>query len=69
VEAIPFFGFDASNNGVVRPFFRNDLPRRDGDEKTGFSALMIEGCRDCTGVDPFIRIGRDVLGTVRKIST
>ena len=42
VEAVPVFGLDAADDGVVLPFFRDRFAAGDGDEEAVFGALFVD---------------------------
>ena len=42
VEAVPVFGLDAADDGVVLPFFGYGFPAGDGDEESVFGAFLVD---------------------------
>ena len=62
MKSIPFFGFDAPDNGIVGPFFGNGFSGCDGDEEAGFGAFLVEFWGDGAFFEPFVGVGGYVLG-------
>jgi hypothetical protein len=42
VEAVPVFGLDAADDGVVLPFFRDRFAASDGDEESVLGAFFVD---------------------------
>ena len=61
MEAVPFFGLDATDDWVVLPFFRDGFAAGDGDEETIFGALFVDGVWDRAGGFPLFSFMKDVL--------
>lgn len=61
MEAIPFAGLNAADDGVVLPFFGDGFAAGDGDEEAVFSAFLVDRCGDFAGSFPFFGFVEDVL--------
>lgn len=61
MEAVPFAGLDAPDDGVVVPFLRDGFAARDGHEEAVFGAFLVHGFGDFACGFPFLGFVEDVL--------